>query len=520
MCASRNRTLGPRFLKLLLPGLVSLSSLSPAGETKTADQPGPLFQAFVDRVNAALPGDRTAIVDSFMSAVPGFPFVEDSIAQFIYRGAATSVTVPGDANGWAQNDFPMAKLSTTDLWYHAHLFERDARLDYKFVLSGSNWILDPLNPHQVAGGFGPNSELAMPDYVQPWEIQYKPAIRHGRLESRNTYSVIRGITYTLKVYVPPGYDSSGISYPAAYFHDGGDYLNLGSTVNIIDNLIDSGKIAPIVAVFVTPTNRNEEYAGSVRMQYRLFFATELVPFIDAQYRTKRSPADRATIGDSFGGNISGLICYYHASDFGLCGLHSGAFWPNSYEAYNLIVGGPVRPDSLKFCSVWGSYEGSLTTNMRTFLDSLQAQGYDIEGKEVHEGHSWGQWRANTDMVLERFFPPPPVSVSREERGRPAAFSLEQNYPNPFNAGTQIRYSIPESREYGGGSKETKLVVYDLLGREVAVLVNEKKLPGRYEVEFDARGLASGAYFYRLEVHAMDGSPNGNFSPTRRLGLVK
>ncbi len=352
----------------------------------------------------------------------------------------------------------------------------------------------------------------MPDYVQPWEIQYTPGILHGRLEAHNTYSVIRGTVYYYSVYLPPGYDNSGVSYPTAYFHDGSDYLNLGNAVNIIDNLIDSNKIAPIIAVFVTPTNRNEEYAGSVRTQYRQFFATEMVPLIDATYRTKRSPADRATIGDSFGGNISGLICYYHAGVFGLCGLHSGAFWPNSYEAYYLLVGGPPRPDSIRFCSVWGSYEGSLTQNMRVFLDSMQTQGYDVEGKEVHEGHSWGEWRANTDMILERFFPPPPVSVKRDGTERPLSVSLEQNYPNPFNPTTTIEFTVGGVRGLGLGASDVRLVVYDILGREVAVLVNETMDPGHHEAQFDATRLASGVYSYRLTA--------GTYVLCRKMVLMK
>ncbi len=140
------RTL-PLALFPFLAGLIALPVPSSA-----ADQPGPLFQAFIDRVNAAQAGDRTAIVDSFITATHAYPFIEDSIAQFIYRGSASSITIPGDANGWDPNFYPMIKLSTTDLWYYPKTFERDARLDYKFVLNGSSWILDPLNPHQVAGG--------------------------------------------------------------------------------------------------------------------------------------------------------------------------------------------------------------------------------------------------------------------------------------------------------------------------------------------------------------------------------
>ncbi len=84
-------------------------------------------------------------------------------------------------------------------------------------------------------------------------------------------------------------------------------------------------------------------------------------------------------------------------------------------------------------------------------------------------------------------------------GVPAEFSLQQNYPNPFNPSTTIGYTLPaaENGHEAVGNGWVRLVVYDLLGREVAVLVNEKKAAGYYEVRFDASKLSSGVYLYRL-----------------------
>ena len=84
---------------------------------------------------------------------------------------------------------------------------------------------------------------------------------------------------------------------------------------------------------------------------------------------------------------------------------------------------------------------------------------------------------------------------------PACFVLEQNYPNPFNPGTWIRYQLPEA-------SEVKLVVYDLLGREVAVLTDGRKDRGTHTVRCDAPGVASGVYFYRLTA--------GDVVQTRRM----
>ncbi|GBD88474.1 hypothetical protein BMS3Abin03_02410 [bacterium BMS3Abin03] len=97
---------------------------------------------------------------------------------------------------------------------------------------------------------------------------------------------------------------------------------------------------------------------------------------------------------------------------------------------------------------------------------------------------------------------------------PTKFSLEQNYPNPFNPTTKIKFSIAKSPLLGGDGRGglVTLKVYDILGSEVATLVNEEKSAGTYEVEFDASNLPSGIYFYRLE--------SGSFSSTKKLILLK
>jgi len=96
-----------------------------------------------------------------------------------------------------------------------------------------------------------------------------------------------------------------------------------------------------------------------------------------------------------------------------------------------------------------------------------------------------------------------VTSVREEQ--PLTFALLQNYPNPFNPATVVSYQVPVAGK-------DQLVVYDMLGREVSVLVDEKKGPGSYEAKFDATGLSSGVYFYRM--HA------GDFVQARKLLLVR
>ncbi len=94
---------------------------------------------------------------------------------------------------------------------------------------------------------------------------------------------------------------------------------------------------------------------------------------------------------------------------------------------------------------------------------------------------------------------------------PIAFKLGQNYPNPFNPTTKIKYSTPSSVE-SHLDAYVQLKVFDILGREITTLVNEKKQPGEYEVEFNASNLPSGVYFYQLQA--------GDFVQTKKMLLLK
>jgi hypothetical protein len=98
-----------------------------------------------------------------------------------------------------------------------------------------------------------------------------------------------------------------------------------------------------------------------------------------------------------------------------------------------------------------------------------------------------------------------TSVRERLADAPRSITLEQNYPNPFNPTTVVSSQLPVA-------SNVKLVVYDVLGREVAVLVNERRAPGTYRDTFDGSGLASGVYFYRFVA--------GGFVDTKKLLLLR
>jgi hypothetical protein len=98
-----------------------------------------------------------------------------------------------------------------------------------------------------------------------------------------------------------------------------------------------------------------------------------------------------------------------------------------------------------------------------------------------------------------------TSVERLSTDMPAHFILEQNYPDPFNPSTTIRYGLPNR-------SHVLLTVFNTLGQQVAVLPNGEQEAGVHEVKFDASGLSSGVYFYRMQT--------GSYVETKKLLLVR
>lgn len=105
-----------------------------------------------------------------------------------------------------------------------------------------------------------------------------------------------------------------------------------------------------------------------------------------------------------------------------------------------------------------------------------------------------------------------IGLGGKIKNMPALFELYQNYPNPFNPNTTIFYELRVT-------SYVRLAVFDITGKEIKTLVHEKHNPGRYKAEFSAQGLASGVYFYRIEVRQA-GSSIGNHIETRKMVLVK
>ncbi|MDZ7338120.1 MAG: T9SS type A sorting domain-containing protein [candidate division KSB1 bacterium] len=116
----------------------------------------------------------------------------------------------------------------------------------------------------------------------------------------------------------------------------------------------------------------------------------------------------------------------------------------------------------------------------------------------------GFWYASGGLITR---------VEQAAETLPREYRLEQNYPNPFNPATTICFALPKR-------SAVSLVLVDVLGREVATLVDKELEPGEYKVVFNAEGLSTGVYFYRLEAKGLSADAGKGFSQTKRLLVLK
>ena len=352
---------------------------------------------------------RAARIDSLwdqLKAGDQIPFrLGDSVA-FLYRGQAEKVSWAGDFSGWKPDvdTYTASRIGSTDIWIVCCQFPCDARLDYKIVVD-NNWILDPDNPHIQWSGMGPNSELRMPGWKFPEETLLSPdVIRGDRSENRLIESKKLGYQVNYKVYRPYNYFRCE-NLPVIYVTDGHEYADdlKGGMVTILDNLIFSGEIRPVLAVFIDPrkpgngsiNRRMQEYICNP--EYAGFVGDELIPLIDSLYKTHACPDDRAILGTSLGGMNAAWFGAVRPDDFHLLGIQSPAF---NEEVLN------------RFASLdWFPFRIFLTTGV---IHDTQRQALEMKAildknqvpyvyREVNEGHSWGNWRALLGDMLRWFF---------------------------------------------------------------------------------------------------------------------
>jgi enterochelin esterase-like enzyme len=380
------------------------------------------YDAFKERVTTISnlsEAERTAALDALwkqLNAANQIPFAFGDHVAFLYHGPASSVAVAGDFNEWnpKQDAARATQVANTDLWMLEKTFPADARLDYKLVFDDSNWTLDPANSLQMWSGFGGmNSELRMPDYAYPQVTTRRDDVPHGQLSDKlSIKSKHLGYEVNYRVYTPAGYNAQQLTkLPVVYATDGHEYAAdyQGSLVIVLDNLIAEKKLRPTIAVFIDPRDpasgfnrRMDEYGENAA--YVTFLAEELVPTIDAAYRTHAGPEDRMILGTSLGGLNAAWCGATRAETFGKIAVQSPAnfakYAPRTFERYATE---PLA-EKLQFLITAGTIGDGDAAPM--FAKLLAEKGYRYTLLLTNEGHSWGNFRATLDDILVSLIGPP------------------------------------------------------------------------------------------------------------------
>ena len=325
------------------------------------------------------------------------------------------------------------------------------------------------------------------------------------------YSEVYEIDYktgkALKKFVPPVHgslteavQSSDGNIVVGHVGAGHPYYLLDSDLNLIGNAIDT--VRYINRSIAISENGKDLYTGSTWNGFGIVHYHS-----DAPGLVQFTPVD--TLGNWH--NVTYKDSVYETVNLWASCLDFG---PDGY-----LWAGDLRPDwSGPKGSMWYAFDvttGKIVDSVGTQIE-LDSSNTPIWGDPASggvfspRGAAWSpdgntMYLADFDYNVVQIYDRVSVGVEKDGDAIPNSFSLTQNYPNPFNPTTVINFTIPKA-------SNVTLSVYNMLGQEVATLVNEQKPAGVYKATFDASQLASGVYVYTLKA--------GNFIASKKMMLMK
>lgn len=502
-----------RLLPLALLAVACQQAPTPAHAqtARTALADFPTVASVVDSlrtVATADPSVRTARLDRLWTTLRSagqIPFAVGDSVLWLYRGSAASVAWAGDHSGWDPSGQGGTNAFGLGVWMRRASFPADARLDYKIVVNGSNWILDPVNGFQQWSGFGPNSELRMPSYIPSPYTTLQPGTPRGTLGPNVRYaSAALGYEVQYRVWTPADYDPNGPTLPVLYVTDGHEYADerLGGMTVVMDRLVAEKRVRPAVLVFVDP--RNPANLSQNRRQTELVppggsssvcnpcrgdaflnaLVSEIVPAVEASYRVEVGAGSRGVVGTSLGGLFAAYAGATRPDVFGAIGINSPAFqvYPAIYDAYRRAWQG-----QRVFVSQGTINDGN---GGQTLVPILQQYGYDYRYEVRNEGHSWGQWNDVLPDLL-----PAVLGTLVLPTDDPAGVSgmTGHAYPNPARGAVTLVLTLDRPAT-------VTATVVDAAGREATRAWDGAALgAGEHRMRLATRGLADGRYTVRFDA---------------------
>jgi enterochelin esterase family protein len=266
-------------------------------------------------------------------------------------------------------------------------------------------VIDPKNPATSESNATTWSVFTVPgaDFMDA-----KKDVPHGAVAAVNYYSKSLDKFRRMHIYTPPGYEGSGNQkYPVFYLlHGAGDsddsWTSVGRANYILDNLIAAKKAKPMIVVM--PAGHTSQQVGggrgagpAARDEFTEDFVGDIMPYVEAHYRTVNDRAHRAIAGLSMGGSQTMNIAFLHLGKFAHVGVFSsgilGGAGPEAWEkAHVADLDNASLKKGLK--TVWFStgVNDGLITNSKSTVELLKKHGFDASFKESPGAHTWINWR--------------------------------------------------------------------------------------------------------------------------------
>ncbi len=345
---------------------------------------------------------RLPRIESGQTAVPIVS--ADEVTFYAEGDAGASPRVVSDLTGWGERpdgtvDFTVGKMhhiAGTNWFSLSARTNPTARIEYLFAYGAGDDRPDPRNPRKVTRATGDASEIVGPGYVPPPEFDAPPTEPAGKIMEAMVPGLIVGQRRVI-VYTPPGYDPSR-KYRLAVVHDGGLVVNTGEAPRVLDWLIAHDAIYPVVAVFVDPVSRADDFRRDAPM--RDFVGSELMTWIASHYNITPLAADHAIIGISAGarGALDAMAAY--PGVFGKSGLMIPALDESDVSQIPVRQG---EAPQLGVCVLAATYDRLNHRGAELVRDSLNARGHAVKYIEVAEGHSTITWKTHLPDVLVSLF---------------------------------------------------------------------------------------------------------------------
>lgn len=352
-------------------------------------------QATMVTVGGDINGGMVPDPDAPAAPPPPAPVPGSPAAPPAGRGGGTAVTMSKGPDGvWSGTSLRPIKSGA---WRYTFSVDGMTTVDTRNVLTS------------------PNQTQVQSLLVVPGDFSETRDVPHGAVASvRYVATALNNARREMFVYTPPGYEKSTASYPVLYLiHGGGDTAVSWSTVgranDILDNLLAEKKALPMIVVMPsgwTPSGGQVMTSDATKDPFNAEMMKDIIPFIDAHYRTRASADARALSGLSMGGiqtlntglhNI-GTFRYIAVMSSGWTTEEDRSFFYQS-EAAKI----PTYNSQLKlFWWGWGQTDIARANGL-SVIEKLKSQGVKIETLETPGGHEWTNWRLYLHEVAPKLF---------------------------------------------------------------------------------------------------------------------